>query len=77
MAHMVLHPHGIATTFLKLDSWSPGAVLFIPNISTNGINQIKKGNLKKQVLCFMYTKRFTKFLKIWEQFRVGAIPRLP
>ena len=23
--HLVLHPHGIAHTFLKLDSWSPGA----------------------------------------------------
>ena len=39
-----LHPHGIAPTFLKLDSWSPGAG-FIPIISTKGINQIKKGKL--------------------------------
>ena len=42
--HLVLHPHGISPTFLKLDTWSPGAV-FIPNISTKGINQIKKGKL--------------------------------
>ena len=33
MVHLVLHPDGIAPTFLKLDSWSPGAG-FIPIIST-------------------------------------------
>ena len=44
MVHLVLHPHGIAPTFLKLDWWSPGAG-FIPIISTKGINQIKKGKL--------------------------------
>ena len=37
-----LHPHGIAPTFFKLDSWSPGAG-FIPIISTKGIDQKKKG----------------------------------
>ena len=35
---------GIAPSFLKLDSWSPG-MGFIPIISTKGINQIKKGKL--------------------------------
>ena len=40
----MLMGEGIAPTFLKLDSWSPGAG-FIPFISTNGINQIKKGKL--------------------------------
>ena len=33
--------HTRLPTFLKLDSWSPGAG-FIPIISTKGINQIKK-----------------------------------
>ena len=42
--YLVLHPLGIAPTFLQLDSWSPGAG-FIPIISTKGINEIKKGNL--------------------------------
>ena len=42
--HLVLHPHGIASTFLKLDSWSPGAD-FITIIYTKGINQIKKLNM--------------------------------
>ena len=42
--HLVLHPHEIAPTFLKLDSWSPGAG-FINIISTNGINKIKKEKL--------------------------------
>ena len=48
--HLVLHPHGIATTFLKLDSWSPGAG-FISIISTKGINLLKKGNCKTFFLC--------------------------
>ena len=39
--HLVLHPHEIAPTFLKLHSWSLGAG-FIRIISTKGINQIKK-----------------------------------
>ena len=54
MVHLVLHPHGIAPTFLKLDLWSPG-VGFIPIIiiSTKGINQIKKKNYKKKVLCIL------------------------
>ena len=39
--HLVLHPHGIAPTFLKLDSCSPGEG-FIPIKSTKGINQTKK-----------------------------------
>ena len=70
---------GIAPTrncahFLKLDSWSLGAG-FIPIISTKGINEIKKGNCNKKN--FRHTKRFIKFFKIWLQFRVGAIPRLP
>ena len=34
---MVLYPHGIAPTFLKMDSWTLGAD-FIPIISTKGIN---------------------------------------
>ena len=57
---------GIAPTFLKLDSW----VLF-----TKGINQINNGNYRGKR--FMHTKRFKSFLKIWVQFRVVAIPRLP
>jgi hypothetical protein len=48
MVHLVLHPHGIAPTFLKLDSWSPGAG-FIPIIST-------KENCKKEVKFYAYKK---------------------
>ena len=44
LVQLVLHPHGIVPTFLELDSWSPGAD-FIPIISTQGIDQIKKGKL--------------------------------
>ena len=42
--NLVLHPHEIEPTFLKLDLWSPGAG-FISIISTKGINQIKKEKL--------------------------------
>ena len=56
MVHLVLHPHGIASIFLKLDLWSPVAG-FIPNISTKGINQIKKKIVRKE-------KKFYAFLRI-------------
>ena len=73
---MVLHPHGITPTFLKMDSWSSGAG-FIPIISTKGINQIKKGNCKK-IISFMHTKRFIICIfKKWVQFRVVTISLLP
>ena len=52
--HLVLHPHGIAPLFLRLDSWSLGAG-YIAIISTKGINHIKKENCKKN-LSFMHTK---------------------
>ena len=65
--HLVLHPHGIAPTVLKLDSWSPG-LGFIPILSTKGINQIKKGNCKKK-------NEFYAFKKIYYIFKtMGAIP---
>ena len=70
MVHLVLHPHGIAPTFLKLDSWSLGAG-FIPIISNKGINLIKKK------FKFYAHKKISYILKRWMQFRVGAIPRLP
>ena len=57
-----------------MDSWSPGAG-FNPILSTMGINQIKKEIVRKKSL--MHKKRYFTFLKIWVQFRVGAIPRLP
>ena len=51
---MVLNPHGIEPTFLKLDSWSPG-VGFIPIITSNALNWIKKERMqdkkKKKKLC--------------------------
>ena len=43
---------GIAITFLKLDSWSPGAD-FPPIISTKGINHIK-GIYTKVYYIFRY-----------------------
>ena len=52
MVHLVLHPHGIAPTFLKLDSCSPVAV-FIPFISTKEINQIKKWKFKKKLVFYI------------------------
>ena len=64
--NLVLHPHGIAPTFLKLDSWSPGAS-FISVISTKGINQIKAIVRKK--ISFI-TIRFITSSKLWLQFHV-------
>ena len=69
--HLVLHPHGIAPTFLRLDSWSPGA-RFIPIICTPD----KERKIVGKKLSFMHTKRVNTFLIRWVQFRVGAIPRL-
>ena len=76
--HAELHPREIVTTFLKLNSWSPG-LGFIPIISTKRINQIdqKHWKIARKKLSFMHTKRFNTFFKRWVQFRVGAIPRLP
>ena len=50
----VLHPYGIATTVLKLDSWSPGAG-FIPTITNNILNYIKKEKLLEKKLSLMDT----------------------
>ena len=36
---MVLNPHGIEPTFLKLGSWSPGEE-FIPIITSNAFNLV-------------------------------------
>ena len=41
---MVFNPNGIEPTFLKLDSWSPGAG-FIPIITYNVLNEIKKESM--------------------------------
>ena len=70
---MVLNPNGIEPTFLKLDSWSPGAG-FIPIITSNVLNKIpkeKKIQEKKSVLCIQ--KNIMQFLKMgsipfWVQF---------
>ena len=61
MVHLVLHPHGIAPAFLKHER----------NKSDKELNIVRKK------LSFMHTKRFDTFSKIWVQFRVDAIPRLP
>ena len=64
---LVLNPHRIAPTFLKLDSWSLGTG-FIPIISTKGINKIKKGNSKKKNMFYAYKKICYIFKNM------GAIP---
>ena len=52
---MVLNPNGIEPTFLKLDSWSPGAG-FISIITSNVLNLIKKKELKKKKKFYEYKK---------------------
>ena len=73
---MILNPHGIEPTFLKSDSWSPGAG-FIPIITYNIIKSDKERNnvRKKSVLCIQ--KTFNTIFKnglnpVW-----GSFPRLP
>ena len=44
---MVLNPHEIEPTFLKLDLWSPG-VGFIPILSTKAISKIKKRKIEEK-----------------------------
>ena len=42
-----------------------------------GNKSFKERKIVRKKLSFMHIKRFTTFFKIWVQFRVGAIPRLP
>ena len=51
---MVLNPNGIEPTFLKLDSWSPGAG-FIPIITSNILNHIQKKKWVQSRLWFNST----------------------
>ena len=72
---MVLNPNGIEPTFLKLDSWSPGAGI-IPIITSDVLNYIKKKNVK--FFFYLYKKHSIQFLKMgsipcWVQFH--AYPR--
>ena len=50
---MVLNPHGIEPTFLKLDSWRPVAG-FIPIITSNVLDKGRKNVRRKK--SFMHTK---------------------
>ena len=59
-------------TFLKLDLWSLGAG-FIPIITSNVLNLIKKKNSRKKNQFYAYKKHLTQFLKMgsilfWVQF---------
>ena len=74
---MVLNPNGIEPTFLKLDSWSLGAV-FIPIITSNILNYIKKKKLKKKKQFYAYKKHLTQFFKMdsisfWVQFHAHRL----
>ena len=74
---MVLNPSGNEPTFLKLDSWSPGAG-FIPIITTQCIKLNKEKRIleeKKTVLCIQ--KTFNAVFKNGFNPVLGSIPRLP
>ena len=67
---MVLNPNGIEPTFLKLDSWSPGAG-FIPIITSNALNKIKETRIQeenKSVLCIKKTVFKKGFNTVLVQF---------
>ena len=59
---MVLNPHGIEPSFLRLDSWLPGEG-FIPIISSNVLNYTYK---EKRML-----KKVLKYI-----LKMGSIPCL-
>jgi hypothetical protein len=80
MVHLVLHPQGIALTFLKLDSWSPGEGFYSYYIHQGNYSDKKKENLNKKVKLYAYKKIFFFFLKdrcnsVWVQFNV-SYPRI-
>ena len=69
--HLILHPHGIALTFLKLDSQSRAGDGFY----SYHIQQGNKSDKERKMLSFMHIKRFNIFFKygcnsVWVQFHV-------
>ena len=50
---------------------------FIPVITIKEKNRIKKDNYNKKKNKFYAYKKIKYIFKIWVQFRLGAIPRLP
>ena len=69
---MVLNPNEIEPTFLKFDSWSPGAGS-IPIITSNILNYIKKKRIQEKKQFYAYKNHLTQFLKMglilfWVQF---------
>ena len=75
MVHLVLHPHGIGPTFLKLESWSPVGRVYSYYIHQGNKSDKERKIVRKQ-LFFMHNKIINIFSKIWVQFRVGGISRL-
>ena len=66
--HLVLLPHGIAPTFLELDSWSPGTGVY-----SYYIHQGNKSDKERKIV--RNTKSFNTFFKdgcnsVWVQFHV-------
>ena len=57
---LVLHPHGIDPTFLKLDSWSPGAGLY-----SYYIHQGNKSD-KSTVKSFLFREKVITTLRIYQ-----------
>jgi hypothetical protein len=73
--------HGIAITqncthFLKIGLVVAGGWFYSDCIHQGNKSDTEMKIVRKK-LSFMHTKRFNTFFKRWEQFRVGAIPRLP
>ena len=73
---MVLNPKGIEPTFLKFDSWSPGAG-FIPIITSNIFNQIKKKRIQEKKTVLFIQKTFNAVFRNRFNPVLGSIPRLP
>ena len=59
---MVLNPHRIELTFLKIGFRSPG-VVFIPVITSNSLNSIKEERIFKKIQIYACTERFNTIYK--------------
>ena len=68
--HLVLHPHGIAPTLVKIGSCFPrGASFYSYHIHQRNKSD-KERKIVRKKLRFMHTKRINTFRKRWVQFHV-------
>ena len=72
MVHLVLHPHRIAPTFLKIGFVVAGVGYCSYHIHP-GNKSDKERKIVRKKLSFLHTKRFNTFFKRWVQFQSQPI----